>query len=189
MTNAAQQVVGPQVHRLRHVRGNEVTEPGVSQQAERRAWRIVSAVETMHKAGKITEGMWQAYDRFETEWEAAGAGQSIIARYGERAGSGGTPVAHMTSTAFEAAQRRDARRRLAIGKVEAALCSVGVPRLCRALMLAVSNECGLEAIGRAISPLKDRSQVIAIAGAALEDALWCLEQHYSRLYGQAQVAP
>lgn len=188
MTNAAE-AVGPQANRLKHVRGNEVVAPDVSMAVERRAWRIVPAVETMRKQGRITEGMWQAYDRFEREWETAGAGQSVIARYGERAGSGGTPVQHMTSAAFDAVERLESRRRLAIEKVEAALLAVKVPRLCKALVLSIVNECGLEAIGREISLKRGRSECIAIAGAALEDALWCLEQHYARLYGQAQVAP
>lgn len=188
MTTTAE-VIGPTSSRIAHNRGNDLVAPTLSQSEDRKAYRIVTAVETMRRQGRITEGMWAAYDRFEEEWALAGAGPSIIARYGERAGSGGTPVAHMTSAAFDAIERRDSRRRLALGKVEQALLAVHLPRLVKALVLSVANECGLEAIGRSISRHKDRAQAIAVAGAALEDALWCLEQHYARLYGQSQLAP
>lgn len=188
-TETLDPMVGPTMHRLLHTRGSEVQTPEFNRQMARRAWRIVPAVETMRKQGKITEGQWRAYERFDEEWNKAAAGPSVIAKYGERAGGGGTPVAHMTSDAFDAIERRDGVRRLALAKVEAALQAIGVPRLCKALALSVANECGLEQIGYSISRYTDRGKAIAVAAMALDDALWLLDQHYTRLYGQSQVAP
>ncbi len=189
MTTDAAVMERPTSMRLRHARGLEISEPVVNQAQVRRAYRITPAVETMHKVGKISDRERSAYDRFEADWNTAGAGPSVIAKYGERAGGGGTPIAHLAASAFRPIEDRDERRSKAVESVEDALAAVCVPSLCKALVLSVGNECGLEVIGRSISAYTDRGKAIAVAGEAIRAALCLLDQHYSRLHGQSQIAP
>jgi len=188
MSNAAV-MFGPTVQRLRHVQGNDVVMPTVSRQEVRRAWRIVSPVESLRNAGKISYELWAAFDTFDTDWHKSAAQPNLIARYGERAGSGGTPLKHMTSDVIEAADDRDEYRAAAANRVRVALAAIVVPRMQRALLMAVQGEGGLEEIGRTISRYTDRGKAIAVAAMALEDALCLLRHHYQTLHAQSQPVP
>lgn len=188
MTNAAAEVmIAPTRERLRHARGSTIDEPVVDQKIARQAWRLVGVVEAMHRAGKIDDRRWAAWERFERDWNRAAIQPSIIARYGERAGAGGTPVTQMTADAMDRAALADYRRSDAIERVRDGLLSLMLPRLQQAIVIAASEQCNLEMIGARITPLKSQQQRIAVAGAAIEDGLWLLHNFYSRLYGQAQV--
>lgn len=187
MTDAAETIampLVPTVERLRHARGREYVPPSIDQRVDRRASRLVSCVETMRKRGILTDGQWAAWERFEDEWGAACAQPRLIGRYGERAGSGGTPTKQLTGDALDAAERRDVRRSRATYKIEQAL-AVLPPRHRQAMEAAVSEDCGLEEIGFRVSRYLDRGKAIAVASSTIEDALWLLNRHYCELYGQA----
>lgn len=188
MTNAATAVIErPTRERIAHARGCIVDEPSIDLKMRRSAYRIVGAVETMFRQGKISPEQWQAFDRFETDCERAAIQPKLIGGYGSAASSG-TPLAQMAAHVIEAAETREGRRSEAIYRVEGALAAVRVPRMQSALMLAVQGE-GLERIGMEVSRYRDRGKAIAVAHTALEDALCLLSHHYASLYGQAQIAP
>lgn len=189
MTETIEVLQTPTTERLRHGRHMHVDAPLVDQRVERRAWRLVNVVEIMHRKGKIDDRRWSAWERFERDWNRASIAPSIIAKYGERAGVGGTPVSQMTAEALSKAGAMDDWRMAAIDRVSGALLATTLPRIQRAMVMVVSEECNLEQIGRAICSLRSREQCIAVAGAAIEDGLWLIYQYYQRLYGQAQVAP
>lgn len=187
VTGAA--MIGPTNLRLRHASGSEVVPPIVDRQVVRRAWRIVGPVETMLKQGKITKRCWRAWDVFETDWNAAMIQPALIARYGERAGAGGTPPSQMTFYAMDKAETRDERRSASVGRVERALDAVRVPQLKTVLLALASTDSGLEEIGRAVSRYADRGKAITAAVMSIEYALELLAQHYETIYGQSQIAP
>lgn len=181
--------LGPTQERLRRASGNEIVAPVVDKQVMRRAWRIQSPVETMLKQGKITHRCYRAWDQFETDWNNAMLQPTIIARYGDRAGSGGTPPSQLTAMAIECAERRDEKRSAAVRKVERALEAVRVKPIQSTLIALVSSDHGLEDIGRSISRYADRGKAVAAAVISIEYGLELLAQHYETLYGQSQISP
>jgi hypothetical protein len=190
MTNAAAEVmIAPTRERLRHAQGSTIDEPVVDQKIARQAWRIVGVVEAMHRAGKLDDRRWEAWERFERDWDRAAIQPSIIARYGERAGTGRVPVSQMTADAVRGVEVNDLRRSDAIERVQDGLLSLKLPRLQQAIVMAASEQCNLEMIGARIARHKSPKVRQAIAGVAIEDGLWLLHTYYARLYGQAQVAP
>ena len=192
MTQAAMETterLGPTMERLRHGRHMHIEAPFVDQRTERRTWRLVNVVEMMRRAGRIDERRWDAWERFEKDWDRAAISRSITAKYGERAGLGGTPVSQMTAEAIEMANAADVQRLDAIERVHGGLAAISVPRLQRAMVMVVSQECNLEQIGAVVTTQKSVKQREAIARAAIEDGLWLLHTFYQRLYGQASVAP
>ena len=143
----------------------------------------------MRKEGKLTDERFEAWERFERDWIRTELGNSIVAKYGERAGTGGTPVSQLRELAGARAWAVAELRSHAIKRVIAALNHIGVPRMQWALMMAAGQECNLEMIGARISRYTDRGKQIAVAATAIEDGLWLLHTHYQNLYAQSAVAP
>lgn len=189
MTDAVEVMIAPTMERLRHVRGAGVDVPVVDRRVSRKAWRIVHVVETMHRAGKIDDRRWGAWERFERDWDRASYSPSLVARYGAAAGVGGTPVSQMSAMALTTADVGDNRRLYAIERTRDALLAVMLPRLQQALVMVVSEQCTLDQIGARISRYTQEKQRAAVAAAAIEDGLWLLYQHYQTIYGQAQKSP
>lgn len=195
MTDAAAELVAPTPERIRKAHGREIDIPQIDTKTSRRSWRIQPVVDGMRRAylrdgtGCLTDERWEAWERFERDLTRSSMGPRIIAQYGERAGGGGTPAMHMTVAAMQAAEVADERREQATNRALAALRAVAVPRLQQVLVLAVCEDLSLEGIGKRVCQSQDRNRCIAIAGAAIEDALWLLHVHYQNLYGQSQKAP
>lgn len=189
MSETIEVLQAPTTERLRHGRHMHVESPQVDRQVDRRAWRLVNVIEVMHRRGKLDDRRWVAWERFERDWNRAAISSSIIAKYGERAGAGGTPVSQMTAEAMTRADMMDVRRMDAIERVSGALLATTLPRLQQAIVMVASEECNLAQIGARISRYEAPRQCEAVASAAIEDGLWLIYQYYQRLYGQSQVAP
>lgn len=189
MTTDVMDFVSPTAERLRHARHMSIETPLVDQRVARRTWRLVSVIDAMIEADKLDDTRKLAWERFSRDWNVAGIQPGVVARYGERAGLGGTPVAQMTAEALDMADAVEVRRIDAIDRVSNALLTLVLPRLQQAVVMVASEECNLEMIGARISRYRQRGQRIAVASAAIEDALWLLGAFYQRLYGQASPAP
>lgn len=185
------EAVGPTTERLRKALaiGGRVEMPIEDRRVVRRAWRMVNVVETMHRDGKLTAERWEAWQRFHRAWVAAEMGPRVIQQYGDRFGGGGTPESQVTAEAFDMGDAREVRRVMQREHVRDALEAVSAPGLQRVLVMAAGVECSLETIGRSVSSLADRKQVIAVAAALIDTALWLLYCHYRNLYGQDAKAP
>lgn len=188
-TDSMMPLVGPTVSRIAQAKGIEIEMPVVNRRVVRKAWRMVSVIETMRREGKLCDGRWEAWERFERDWRRTELGASIISKYGEQAGSGGTPLTQLREMAFERAAALDEVRFQATRRVMQALSAVGVPRMQWALLMVAGQECNLEMIGQRISRYADRGKAIAVAASAIEDGLWLLHNHYQNLYAQSQTAP
>jgi hypothetical protein len=169
--------------------GIEVQMPATDRKVSRRNWRMVNVVETMHNDGKIDDRRWSAWQRFQRDWVASERAPSVIQKYGDRFGSGGTPEWQMAADAFTMADERMKFRIDQIDRLRNALEAVSAPNLQVALVMAAACECSLEDIGRKVSWYGDRGKAIAVAASMLDTALWLLHCHYQALYGQSSKAP
>lgn len=184
---AKTEMVGPTSQRVRRAAssGTAFDMPVEDRRVARRAWRMVNVVETMHREGKLCSDRWAAWQRFQRAWLASEIGPSVIQKYGDRFGSGGTPDWQVMAEAFDIADARESQRVLKRDQLRNALEAVSAPGLQRALVMAVGVECSLETIGRSVSRYADRGKAIAVAASMIEVGLWLLHCHYQAIHGQS----
>ena len=167
MTGAIE-TVAPTRERIKRAAGL-IDAPQVTQQHQRRAWRLVPLVLALHREGKIGRECLTAHERFEEDWAIADRTPSGVGSYGERMGGDHVEGGELRKIA--------ARRRM-----ERALAAIGSPHGRRALVMSVSATATgmpypLAQIGRACGS-RNRPQAIAGGTATLRDALYQLHQHY-----------
>lgn len=168
---AATKTMQPTSQRLRHAAGAFLA-PEISQTKSRRAFRMVSAVEGLHRDGKIDDRQFQAFRRFESDWETAETCPQITARYDDfvdKSHDGGTMA--------------EARRILAGSRAGQALGAIASREGRRALAMSVMGSpegCPytLEAIGRACWGHKTSALASCAGRVVLSEALAQLVVHY-----------
>jgi hypothetical protein len=154
-----------------------VEKPAKDQKTKRDAWRIVSPVETMYKRGQLSEECWQAYQRFERDLDRADRVTSAIAKYGERAGAGGTPVSQLATEVICPEDIKIA----AIQRVEEAMEAIGHTPTIAALKTAILKETTLEEIGRKFGGWRNKAQACAAAVTMIQHGCYRLAVHYGYL--------
>lgn len=164
--------LAPTTERLR--KAVHVEKPSQDQKTKRDAWRIVGVVETMYKRGQLSDECWEAFQRFERDVDRADRVSSAIAKYGERAGIGGTPVSQLAADVFCPEDLKVA----AVRRVEEAMEAIGHVPTVAALMTVILKETTLEKLGRQFFGWKDAKQARAAAVTALQHGCYSLAQFY-----------
>lgn len=175
MTTEALIDVHPTRERLRHAR-HSVESPAIDRKQDRRAWRIVSLVETLFRGDRISEPSYRAFKRFETDWQHARFVPSRVCRYG--ASSGSTPAHQMAEDAMDGAEMQAERRLFAAEKALAAQAAVGGQPLQALMMLVADDDMTIEEIGRCLSGYGGKMQAQAAGLTYIRIALDRLQQHY-----------
>lgn len=169
-------IMPPTLERLRKIK-TDVESPVTDQKRKRNAWRIVPLPETMFKTGRISRNCYDAYERFEKDWDRAQFTPSCIAKYGQGFASG-TPVAQMLDEAMQRAEVRDVRRVAAIDRTAHAFAAIGTPSGQRAVYMLVSQDVTLEEIGRECSGYLGKMQALAAGTTVIRESLYRLFLHY-----------
>lgn len=169
------ETIAPTKQRLAKVKSG-LRSPTTDQKQSRRAWQIVSIVETMFSNGRISAECRNAFDRFVEDWVKATYHPSRISQYGTQAVSR-TPLSQMTDDAIDKMSVADDAREFAKGRVSGALNAVG--GLGRdALMLAMREDLDMQSLGVELSGYRGKMQAQAAAAVILRDALYRLHIHY-----------
>lgn len=164
--------VAPTPERLK--KAPHVERPMKDQKTKRDAWRIVSPVETMYKRGQLSEECWQAFQRFERDLDRADRVTSAVAKYGDRAATGGTPVSQLATEVICPEDIKTA----AVRRVEEAIGAIGHVPTIAALKTVSLKETTLEEIGRKFGGWKNKPQATAAAVTMIQQGCYRLAVHY-----------
>lgn len=186
---AVTETIGPTMERLRKAEPSMIVPPVVDQKVTRRAWRVGSVVKALYESGAINVECLDAFERFERDVAKAGLEASLVAKYGERAGLGGTPLRQMVEIAIERADVREEMRSAAIARLDGALASIGEARQRLVIAMAVTGNHSLADLGRACGCLQGKRQQEIEAKVMLRSALWQIHNYYQSLYAQANPVP
>lgn len=149
----------------------------VDDKRRRQTFRIVDVVETMFRDGKIRQEQINSFRQFERDYTTAVKSSVLLARYGERASGGGTPLSQLASDLLCPEERRaDAYR-----KASDAAKAVCEPSSVEILIKLVTEQPTLEQLGRNVLMVPNKSQAIAAAARTIQTATWHLAQHYGYL--------
>ena len=166
------ELIAPTQDRIR--KAVHVEKPSFDQKTKRDAWRIVGVAETMWKRGQLSEECWEAFQRFERDYDRADRVSSAIAKYGERAGAGGTPVSQLATEVICPEDIKAA----AVRRVEEAMDEIGHrPTVC-VLVTMITKETTLEDLGRRFGGWKNAPQARAAAVTMIQQGCYRLAQFY-----------
>lgn len=164
--------IAPTQDRLR--KAPHVERPSLDQKTKRDAWRIVGIAETMWKRGQLSDDCWQAFQRFERDYDRADRVSSAIAKYGERAGAGRTPVSQLATEVICPEDLKTA----ATQRIEQAMEAVGHVPTIAVLITMITKETTLEDIGRKFGGWKNAPQARAAAVTMVQQGCYRLAQFY-----------
>ncbi len=169
----ADDTITPTLERL--ARAPAYEGPQVDQRTTRRAYRLLSLVETLERDGKLPRDSVTAHARFARDHAIASRMPRCIAGYGDVAGDG-TPISQRIEE--EGGDLLESRRFDARMRMDRALAALSSQTMRTALMLSVTDDVGLEGIGRACTAYTSRVPAIAAGLVILQECCWQLHLHY-----------
>lgn len=175
-------LLGPTPQRL--ARAFDADIPITDSTRRRRAFRLIGVVEGMARQGKLKKEQVEAFGDFEKDLSHAFASGSVVVRYGEQSGSGGTPVSQLASHLLGPEKRADACASLAL-----AARQIGEPRTLETLLAIAMAEATLEIVGRTILMIGNKTAAIAAAQRTVQIGTYSLAVHYGRTNPPSRASP
>jgi len=149
--------------------------PVVDQQQVRRAARLTTLLERMHRQGTIGDLEYKAAVQYIDDHDTANRHKAITPSYGMRHAEG-TPVAQQAN-ADDSHDPLD-RKRIAWQRIARAHFAIGSRRTIDCLVFAMEPDASLEKIGRDVLGHTNRPQAKSAAQERIASALETLVQHY-----------
>lgn len=147
------------------------------------AWRVVPIVEHMARRGQLTEEDCRAAERFYRDFILGNRVSGLVSRYGERAGTGGTPISQREGGEIAAPEelRSHFHSRFidacsAVNHQPTVLWMVRI--ICEQLMAAETRVPTLADAGRQYMGYKDAKQAQAVGATLLKTGLERLSKFY-----------
>ena len=155
--------------------GDAYESPVVDQHKVRRAARLTTLLERMHRNGTIGDLEFKAASQYIDDHDTANRHKAITPSYGMRHAEG-TPVCQQAN-ADESHDPLD-RKRIAWQRIARAHFAIGSRRTIDCLVVAMEPRASLEIIGREVLGRTNRVQAISAAQERIAAALETLVQHY-----------
>ena len=156
----------------------------------REAWRVVPVVEHMQRRGQLTDTDTRAAETFYRDFVLGHRIGGLTSRYGERAGTGGTPLSQLASSAGTTPDETRAEYHRAF--IDACRAINHMPTvewmvriICEQLLAAEPKPPTLADAGRAYMGYRDAKQAQAVGATLIKTGLERLALHYGKKRAEA----